>query len=450
MTARHRLDTIVPHEGAFDDLIVPLPDPREDRRLPLRARLQRHGQDGPGQLAGYLFPIACVALEVTQRCNLDCTLCYLSDMAEVSPDPSLDCLMARIERIHAQYGRNTNIQITGGDPTLRPIGDLEALIARIRALGMRSALFTNGIRATRAMLERLARVGLDDVCFHVDLTQERRGYASEMQLNAVRADYLERAQGLGLRVNFNTTVHAGNLAEIPDLVRWFAGEAARINLASFQMQAETGRGVLGERDEMLISQSSLARLISQGTDGAADFGVFQIGHKACNMHCSILVAGRRMAPFYAQPDFFQTLFARMARSGNAATDWNRDGQAIRRGIAVCLANPRLVPGMLRAAWGAFVPLLPALLSGKRAHRLSFFVHNFMATEKIERARCESCVFMVMTDRGPLSMCAHNADRDHHLLSDIDRETLARMQTAMAFKRLKGRLRARALHEKKTA
>ncbi|MEL6266429.1 MAG: hypothetical protein AAFR52_12405, partial [Pseudomonadota bacterium] len=66
--------------AAFDHLILPRPAPGAPRTAPLRQRLARHGQDGPGQLAGRLFPVACVALEVTQRCNLDCTLCYLSDL----------------------------------------------------------------------------------------------------------------------------------------------------------------------------------------------------------------------------------------------------------------------------------------------------------------------------------------------------------------------------------
>jgi hypothetical protein len=31
------------------------------------------------QQMGRRWPIGCVALEITQRCNLDCTLCYLSE-----------------------------------------------------------------------------------------------------------------------------------------------------------------------------------------------------------------------------------------------------------------------------------------------------------------------------------------------------------------------------------
>ncbi|MEM1314851.1 MAG: radical SAM protein, partial [Pseudomonadota bacterium] len=74
----------------FDDLLFPWPPQGAPAAAPLRAALERQGRFGAGQLAGRLFPIACVALEVTQRCNLDCSLCYLSDLAEATPDIPLD------------------------------------------------------------------------------------------------------------------------------------------------------------------------------------------------------------------------------------------------------------------------------------------------------------------------------------------------------------------------
>ncbi|MEM9735358.1 MAG: hypothetical protein AAF908_01975, partial [Pseudomonadota bacterium] len=81
--------TSQPAPAAFDHLLFPRPQPGAPATATLRQRLARHGQDGPGQLGGRLFPIACIALEVTQRCNLDCTLCYLSDLAEATPDVPL-------------------------------------------------------------------------------------------------------------------------------------------------------------------------------------------------------------------------------------------------------------------------------------------------------------------------------------------------------------------------
>ncbi|MEM6942248.1 MAG: radical SAM protein [Pseudomonadota bacterium] len=435
----------------FDDLIFPKPA-GATRTEPLRLALERHGQFTDGQLAGRLFPIACVALEVTQRCNLDCTLCYLSDLAEVVPDVPLDTLLARVDEIHDRFGPNTNVQVTGGDPTLRPIEDLEAVVMRIRALGMRSALFTNGIRADRAMLERLAAAGLNDVSFHVDTTQDRRGYdgVDETALNPVRKAYLERAAGLGLRVNFNTTLYAGNFGEVPALLEWFIDHADGINLASFQMQAETGRGTAGGRADS-VTREGLVEMIERASGGSADFDVFAIGHAECNLHASILVAGGRTAPLYGDRSFFRVLFERLARRAEATgADWNDDRTTRLRALGEIALSPSLWPGALRALRASLLPLIPSLLRARRPHRLSFFIHNFMSAEALDRARCESCVFLTITEKGPLSMCAMNADRDAYLMADLTPEALARRRTAMAFKHLKGRLRARAAETRDTA
>ena len=95
-------------------------------------------------------PVGCVALEITQRCNLDCDLCYLSESSQALKDLPLEEVYRRIAMIRAQYGEGTDIQITGGEPTLRPRAELLAIVRRAREAGLRPSLFTNGIRASRA------------------------------------------------------------------------------------------------------------------------------------------------------------------------------------------------------------------------------------------------------------------------------------------------------------
>lgn len=261
-----------------------------DQRAPLRMALTRWGQYGPDQTAGRFYPVACVALEITQRCNLDCTLCYLSDAAEIVHDVPLDVLLSRVDMIYSHYGPLTSIQITGGEPSLRKVEDLEKLCRYISESGMRSCLMTNGIKASAQLLGRLARAGLDDVAFHVDLTQKRKGYPTEASLNELRREYIERAKGLKLRILFNTTIFGGNINEVPALSRFFRAKAAEITLASFQLQADTGRGVLRERDNTVTPDSVIA-LISDGIQAQLHFDTTAVGHPACTRYCSILVAG---------------------------------------------------------------------------------------------------------------------------------------------------------------
>ena len=194
----------------------------------------------PNQVLGRTRAIGCTAVEVTQRCNLDCTLCYLSERSEDVADVPLDEIFNRLDAIKNTYGPGTNVQITGGDPTLRKHAELIDIVRYAAAIGLYPALFTNGIAASRKLLTQLAQAGLREVAFHVDTTQRRGSYANEKELNEVRAEYLSRVQGLGLMAIFNTTVHAGNFHEIPELVQFFIAHADSVGFATFQLQADTG------------------------------------------------------------------------------------------------------------------------------------------------------------------------------------------------------------------
>lgn len=63
------------------------------------------------QMLGRQLAIGCVSLEITQRCNLDCTLCYLSDLSESIPDPPIEEIKRRADLIVRDWGPNTNVQI---------------------------------------------------------------------------------------------------------------------------------------------------------------------------------------------------------------------------------------------------------------------------------------------------------------------------------------------------
>ena len=436
-----------------------------DRRAPLRDGLWASGEYGPGQTAGRFYPIACVALEVTQRCNLDCSLCYLSDRAEMTYDPPLSVLFTRLATIHSHYGPGVSVQLTGGDPTLRKVEDLEALCREIRRLGMRSCLMTNGIRARRAMLARLAAAGLDDVAFHVDMTQERADFESEAELNAVRLNYIGAAQGLGLRILFNTTVFGGNFAELPMLAR-FLRDQPEVTFVSFQMQADTGRGVLRARPDA-ITQDSVMRAVEEGYQTPLHFDTAAVGHSRCNRYASVLTAGGRAASVLSNRSLVHRVIDALEQ-----VDRSEDGHLdIRDGTRrLILRRPLLALRVGLHLMGRALRLGSGLLRG-RVRRQSVFIHNFMAADALEEDRCASCVFMVATANGPMSMCAHNAQRDLHLSSPdrIDGPTGPSWWNAAVprlspgphlpdlsdpnlapFKRLKGQLRAARQRQKDTS
>ena len=421
----------------------------------------------PGQKMGSQWPIACVALEITQRCNLDCTSCYLSEHSEAVRDIPLGEVFRRIDLIHRYYGTSTNVQITGGDPTLRRREELLAIIRRVHELRMRSTLMTNGIRASRELLIELSDAGLTDVAFHVDTTQGIKGYADEAALNSLRERYLDRAQGLPLSVMFNTTVHAGNFEQVPELVRFFRSHAARIRTVSFQPHAETGRGVAASRP-LQISLQTMETQIRRGAETAVRFDVVRVGHPSCSRYGMCLAVGSELFDLLDEPEFIHEI-----ETATSALHFDRT-RPVRNALNLLswlARHPREVVSTTRWATRILRRVRTALLRSRgRASTLSFVIHDFMDDEALDRERIHACVFKVMTGEGPVSMCLHNARRDDYILAPVklgDRfwqpltgETLPRPADGPVpdpltypIKRLKGRTRrviARSRAAKPTA
>jgi hypothetical protein len=293
------------------------------------------------------------------------------------------------------------------------------------------------------------------VAFHVDLTQDRRWVETEVSLNSIRQNYIRRARAVGIRVLFNTTIFDGNLSEIPELARFFRQNASHIALASFQMQAITGRGRLQEPSKSLTAEG-VTTLLENGIGARIDFATAAVGHSSCTQYGAVLVAGDRAVSALDNPDLFSDLLAQVEKHElrNGAT------------TKVTATLRKLLPRhpMLTMRLASHLALLLWRLRGGlwsskgRVHRMSIMIHNFMDAEKLERDRCQSCVFMVAAEEGPISMCVHNARRDAHIFAPVRIQTQntrkwwsartgqvtalpdTNLPDEMPLKRLKGRLR----------
>jgi 7,8-dihydro-6-hydroxymethylpterin dimethyltransferase len=380
-----------------------------------RHRIIATDQWTANQLMGRRWPIGCVALEITQRCNLDCAACYLSGHSDAVKDIPLEELFRRIDLIFNHYGPHTNVQVTGGEPTLRKREELVAIVRRVSHKGMRPALFTNGIRAKRELLVELAEAGLVDVAFHVDMTQGRKGCESEFALNAIRQEYVERARGLPLSVMFNTTIFDRNFEETPAIVRFFVHNCDVVRLASFQLQAETGRTILGRRSAAITIQS-VQKQIEKGTRSSISFDALRVGHSGCNRYGMIFVANNRAYDALDDRRFLEAILARMPL---LSFDRRSRSKVIATFMTGVLTRPYLsfkaAGWVLQKVWQAKSDLWAAR---GRVNKLSFVIHDFMDACRLERDRVDACAFMAMTQRGPISMCLHNAKRDAFILAPV--------------------------------
>jgi hypothetical protein len=380
-----------------------------------RDRMQ--GVFTPNQVLGRSRAIGCTAVEITQRCNLDCTLCYLSENSELVQDPPIEEIINRLDKIRATYGVRTNVQITGGDPTLRKHHELIAIVRHARRIGLYPALFTNGIAASRTLLRRLADAGLTEVAFHVDTTQRRAGFETETELNIVRRRYMERSRDLGLMILFNTTIHSGNIDEIPALVQFFVEHSGVVGFSSFQLQADTGRGEWSTRGTT-VSVPAVQELINRGSGRELPWDVVRIGHPACHSYAPTFVVNDVVYPVIEDVG----LFARFIRDfGYLRQDRRSPIRELLTEFGAAAAKKPYwlwigVRFVMRHLWEARGDLWTAR---GRVRKLSFFVHNFMDARHLDPERIEACSFMIMTAEGPVSMCEHNSRRDEYILKPIN-------------------------------
>jgi len=374
----------------------------------------------PNQSLGQRKAMGCVSLEITQRCNLDCTLCYLSEMSESTLDIPMAELKRRADEILYNYGPNAQVQISGGDPTLRKEEELIEIVRYCSALTLQPALLTNGIKATRALLKKLAAVGLRDVAFHVDMTQNlrdknKRLYASEEELNVIRKEYIERARGLGLAVIFNTTLCRTNFHELPMLVKFFIENADGVGMCSFQLGADTGRGVLHGRPDA-IEPRNIIRIINETIGREINFDVVDIGHPSCNRIGYAFACNGNAYDLWHDPEIINRLYDDFQ---GISLDRGNPKQAVKTIALHILQHPQIIakgfPFLVKHLWRMKWDLLRSRF---KVHKLSFMIHDFMHADCLDPERIDNCSFMVMTPDGPMSMCLHNAQRDYYITKEL--------------------------------
>lgn len=104
-----------------------------------------------------------VAVALTNRCNLNCPLCYAKANDIKIEDLSLDSLH-KIKNFPVVF-------LTGGEPTIRK--DLFKIIRILKRNGQKVVMFSNGIQlANSQYVEKIKKAGLDCVILQFDATDD--------------------------------------------------------------------------------------------------------------------------------------------------------------------------------------------------------------------------------------------------------------------------------------
>ncbi|GHV28336.1 radical SAM protein [Spirochaetia bacterium] len=238
----------------------------------------------------------CVLLELTRRCDLHCPVCFASsDSTTAGDDPPLETIARWYDRILDQGGP-FNIQLSGGEPTMRD--DLPEIIRMGKERGFSFfQLNTNGLRIARdpEYLPALAKAGLNTVFLQFDsLTAEACVALRGRSIVAEKKQAIKNCAGAGLGVVLTPTVRRGvNEGEIGAIIDFAAANLPTVRGVHFQPMSFFGR-YAGDPVTDRITLSALLTLMEEQSGGrikAADFLPGGAEHPQCSFHAKYRVRG---------------------------------------------------------------------------------------------------------------------------------------------------------------
>jgi len=167
-----------------------------------------------------------MTLELTLRCNLTCTHCYISAGDARENELSTGEIKDLLDRIR-DFGV-FHVFLTGGEPTLRP--DFAEILCHAHTIGLNVNIDTNATGFSRRLFGSIPDTTTFVVSVDgVDAHKKIRGNQSFTQV----ARRISAAREAGFPVLTNTTVNKMNVRDLVELYDW--AERERIVLVSLDL-----------------------------------------------------------------------------------------------------------------------------------------------------------------------------------------------------------------------
>jgi len=380
---------------------------------------------------------------IQPRCDFACTGCYLGEEANHIPALPLDAILRQLDALRAFLGPKSNVQITDGEVTLRPVEELIEVLRYARSIGVVPMVMTHGdnLRRQPGLLERLMQEGhLTEISIHIDITQRGRdGYRSprsEMELMPLRDEFasmIRKARALTgrrLRAAMTLTVTDQNVSQVGDIVRWTIANRDAFSLISFQPLAQVGRtrkNLHGIEAGGLWSE--IAKVVAEFGVEIQGTGPMHFGHPDCTRFVPLLAVEKKGEPVRLMqlirdtPEDVDVMteFFQKGLGGIAFRD-DRAVEMVARAAGILRLQPRWLLGRVRrwvngklmqAIGMRFLPLLAAGLRKRvRVDGITLTSHHFMDAAEIitpvGQLRLAACVFRLPVNGEMVPMCRVNA------------------------------------------
>jgi len=216
---------------------------------------------------------ALAIIDVTNRCNLRCPVCFANAAAAgYVYEPTKEQIRGMLENLR----RNdpvpaTALQFSGGEPTIRD--DLFELIRMAKELGFRHVeVNTNGLRLAESVeyCKGLREAGMSTVYLQFDgLTPEVYKFTRGRDLLDVKMRAIEnlRKAGVSSVVLVVTLIKGVNDHQLGDIIRFAVKNFDVVRCINVQPVSICGRIPQEEREKMRITIPDFMRLCEEQTNG---------------------------------------------------------------------------------------------------------------------------------------------------------------------------------------
>jgi uncharacterized radical SAM superfamily Fe-S cluster-containing enzyme len=344
-----------------------------------------------------------VEIEVTQRCNLHCPVCFMSAEADYTDVP-MERLEEFFEAIVKSSGADTGLQLTGGEPTVR--ADLADIIRRAREWGFWGVeVNTNGLVIARDLdyLNELVDAGLTGIYMQFDgLTEDVYKQVRGAGLLKAKLEAVKNCRKAGIQIVLAMTIVSGiNDNQIGAVIDYALANSDVVAGVALQPAFTSGRFDT-ERVESL-TMGDVIFMLEEQTDGLIkvdDILPLGCSHPLCDTGTFLVEGG------VDNDDEASAEEGSAGSDGTAAKRFVPITRGLSREEYLALYNPDSPQGSV------FGDIL-AKKGIPTARGLSVIIMNYMDAYSTDLQRLKECsMFVTMADGSLIPFCSYQLTDCH--------------------------------------
>lgn len=232
-----------------------------------------------------------VVAEVTNRCNLNCPICFATaNGCGYDFHPDMETIRGMFKTIVEYVNSPRCVQLSGGEPTVRD--DLPEIVKMAKDMGIEHIeVNTNAVRISKDIeyLKKLRDAGVDDFYMQFDGTNDEIYMKTRGKpLFDVKKKAIENCKEVGgIGITLVVTVSPDiNLDSVGEIIKFATENVPVVKGVHFQPIAHFGRYPVEPKDENRVLLPDLVKAIEKQTKGMLRADNF-MPTSCSNVHCDL-------------------------------------------------------------------------------------------------------------------------------------------------------------------